>query len=204
MTMKSKKNQSVSEKSMKKKRYGFLILLVLIILFLFTVIVMYKNSVKPDRLAIHDTKPDTKGAYFIRVNQELIKQMVSNWIPNDLFWPTVYSITCRISRSGNWRWFAIMRGYYGIISPGCGRRISWIRSQKRSLPHYQTIPTNGGSHRLRVNGSLGMKSSVTFMMIYWPENQIFTRGRIILFNFLISTSPSWGVWTPASSMPHVT
>ncbi len=30
-----------------------------------------------------------KGVYFTKINQALIKQMHENWIPNDIFWPTV-------------------------------------------------------------------------------------------------------------------
>ena len=73
----------------KKSRIGLLILILLIALCIFTVIVMIINSVKPERLALEKRENDVKGAYFIRVNKELVDQMAANWLPNDLFWPTV-------------------------------------------------------------------------------------------------------------------
>jgi hypothetical protein len=66
-----------------------LILILFIALCLFVVIIMIINSKKPDPLALDGMENQAKGAYFIRVNQVLIEQMSENWIPNDLFWPTV-------------------------------------------------------------------------------------------------------------------
>lgn len=68
---------------------GPYILLLLIALCIFVVIIMIINSIKPERLALEKRENDVKGAYFIRVNKALVDQMAENWLPNDLFWPTV-------------------------------------------------------------------------------------------------------------------
>ena len=65
------------------------ILILFIALCLFVVIIMIINSKKPDPLALEGMENQVKGAYFIRVNQVLVDQMAENWLPNDLFWPTV-------------------------------------------------------------------------------------------------------------------
>jgi hypothetical protein len=72
-----------------KKRYGSLVITVLIVLLLFIVVVMVVNSRKPGYLTIENVDRKVKGAYFTKVNQTLLKQMYENWLPNDLFWPTV-------------------------------------------------------------------------------------------------------------------
>jgi hypothetical protein len=50
---------------------------------------MATNSRKPDAIALKNVDRNIKGAYFTKTNQALIKQMYENWLPNDLFWPTV-------------------------------------------------------------------------------------------------------------------
>ena len=73
----------------RKGRAAPLILILFIALCVFVVIIMIINSKKPDTLALESQENQVKGAYFIRVNQVLIEQMAENWLPNDLFWPTV-------------------------------------------------------------------------------------------------------------------
>ena len=85
--MDEKEPQKLSKKGGFK--VGPLILLVLIALFLFVIIIMFINSRMPGRLVLKDVDKKVKGAYFIRTNHALIKQMCENWLPNDLFWPTV-------------------------------------------------------------------------------------------------------------------
>ena len=74
---------------MDKKRYLLLMVMALAVLFLFVVIVMAINSRKPSVIALKNVDRNIKGAYFTKTNQALIKQMYENWLPNDLFWPTV-------------------------------------------------------------------------------------------------------------------
>ena len=84
-----KKRPEEPSKKTKKSKYGRLVLLVVVALFLFTVIIMAVNSKKPGDLSLKDVDRKVKGAHFVRTNQALIIQMSENWMPNDLFWPTV-------------------------------------------------------------------------------------------------------------------
>ena len=71
------------------KRNRLLIACVLAaVLVLFFVVVMVSHSSKPDHLALENVDRKVKGAYFIRVNEALIRQMQDDWLPNDYFWPT--------------------------------------------------------------------------------------------------------------------
>jgi hypothetical protein len=76
----------------KEKRWWtgkLFISLVLLAFIIFVVVVMFINSVKPSRITLIELDSNVKGAAFIRTNQALIEQMHKNWLPNDLFWPTV-------------------------------------------------------------------------------------------------------------------
>jgi hypothetical protein len=76
----------------KEKRWWtgkLFISLVLLAFIIFVVAVMIINSVKPSRITLIELDSNVKGAAFIRTNQALIEQMHKNWLPNDLFWPTV-------------------------------------------------------------------------------------------------------------------
>jgi hypothetical protein len=84
-----KENLKTSLARMAKKKYLLFLFMPLIALFLFVVIVMATNSRKPDAIALKNVDRNIKGAYFTKTNQALIKQMYENWLPNDLFWPTV-------------------------------------------------------------------------------------------------------------------
>ena len=72
------------------KRRTFFVVVVLLALFLFVIIVMIINAMKPEFLAERPGDPKTKGTYFIKANLALIEQMHENWLPNDLFWPTIF------------------------------------------------------------------------------------------------------------------
>lgn len=63
--------------------------LFLLALVVFVVVIMFINATKPDRIALGELDSNVKGAAFIKANQLLIEQMRRNWLPNDLFWPTV-------------------------------------------------------------------------------------------------------------------
>ncbi len=86
--MAKQKSEMASEEKAKGKYVPF-ILMVLIALFLFVVIVMGINSRKPKYFSVDPGSEEIKGAYFIKTNLALIKQMHKNWLPNDIFWPTV-------------------------------------------------------------------------------------------------------------------
>ncbi len=73
----------------EKKRIAVYVGLALLIFTCWVLVVMYINSRKPDFVEPSDYDPKVKGAAFVRVNQALIKQMYENWLPNDIFWPTV-------------------------------------------------------------------------------------------------------------------
>ena len=62
---------------------------VLLIIFLFSVLVMAFNSRKPGSLKLGKLDKKVPGIAFITTNEKLAEQMVKNWLPNDLFWPTV-------------------------------------------------------------------------------------------------------------------
>jgi hypothetical protein len=67
----------------------FAILFLIIAFVVFVVVVMLVNSAKPDRITLGELDSNFKGAAFIKTNQILIESMYKNWLPNDLFWPTI-------------------------------------------------------------------------------------------------------------------
>ena len=73
----------------RKGRYALFVLIVLVALCLFVVITMIINSIKPDLINLEKRDNEVKGVYFVRANLAIIDQMADNWLPNDLFWPTV-------------------------------------------------------------------------------------------------------------------
>jgi hypothetical protein len=80
---------SEKQKEKEKKSNGFTIGVVILALIIFTLIVMGINSRKPDFIEPAKQETKVKGAAFIRTNQILIEQFAGNWLPNDIFWPTV-------------------------------------------------------------------------------------------------------------------
>lgn len=64
--------------------------LVILVLVVITLIIMFINSKKPDHLQLGETGANVKGGSFIKVNEMLIRQLSDNWLPNDLFWPTIF------------------------------------------------------------------------------------------------------------------
>jgi hypothetical protein len=85
----SKENPKTLLARAGKKKYLLFVFMALAALFLFVVIVMAINSRKPEAITLKNVDKNIKGAYFIKTNQALIKQMYENWLPNDLFWPTI-------------------------------------------------------------------------------------------------------------------
>ena len=76
-------------KEKKKRRYRAAVLFIILVIIVFVVVVMAINSRKPDGITLATSKDDVKGAAFIKTNQILIEQMHKNWLPNDIFWPTI-------------------------------------------------------------------------------------------------------------------
>ncbi|MCD4718019.1 MAG: DUF2333 family protein, partial [Desulfobacterales bacterium] len=81
--------ETISEKK-KRKKTKFWIPAILLVLVMFVLVVMFINAKKPDRITLGKLDSHVKGAAFIKTNQVLIEQMYSNWLPNDIFWPTVF------------------------------------------------------------------------------------------------------------------
>jgi hypothetical protein len=79
---------SESQKLHRRRKRRFI--LILLAFFLFVVIVMAIHSRKPEPLIVTDADAAVRGARFIRTNQLLIEQMFRDWLPNDLFWPTLF------------------------------------------------------------------------------------------------------------------
>lgn len=72
------------------KKYLSIALVALALLVIFVVVVMFLNSRKPPYHSLEGADKQVKGAHFVRINQALIKDMSENWLPNDIFWPTVF------------------------------------------------------------------------------------------------------------------
>ncbi|MDZ7699945.1 MAG: DUF2333 family protein [Deltaproteobacteria bacterium] len=74
----------------KGGRFGFLIVVGLLVLIVFIGVTMWTNSRMPEPLTQEKLDKTVKGAAFIRANQRLIQNMEANWLPNDIFWPTLF------------------------------------------------------------------------------------------------------------------
>jgi hypothetical protein len=72
-----------------RRRVRLLVGIIVVAFVFFVVITMAMNSRKPAVLKLEKPEKDVKGAYFVKANQALLQQMIQNWLPNDLFWPTV-------------------------------------------------------------------------------------------------------------------
>lgn len=80
--------EEISTKKSGNRHYRLIGLGIFIALLLFVIIVMWVNSIKPKEIVLDKVDKNIRGAYFIKMNQGLIRQMYENWLPNDLFWPT--------------------------------------------------------------------------------------------------------------------
>lgn len=85
-------NSEIGQKSLQRMRtvYGRSLALILLALIIISIVIMAMNSTKPGFLTLKDLEGQVKGSYFVRVNQAMVKQMYENWLPNDLFWPTIF------------------------------------------------------------------------------------------------------------------
>jgi len=81
--------ETATEEKKKKKGKKAAVLVIFLCLIIFFAVVMAINSRKPENIAIDKLDGDIKGMAFITTNKLLVEQMYSNWLPNDLFWPTV-------------------------------------------------------------------------------------------------------------------
>ncbi|MBW1798694.1 MAG: hypothetical protein JRJ21_09895, partial [Deltaproteobacteria bacterium] len=79
--------ETISEKK-KGGKSKIIVPVILLALVVFTVVVMFINSKKPDRIMLGKLDTQVRGAAFIKTNQALLEHMYGNWLPNDIFWPT--------------------------------------------------------------------------------------------------------------------
>lgn len=73
-----------------KKKAKATLLVIFAVLAVFVLIVMAINNRKPGPVELGSVDRGVKGGVFVKTNQVLIQQMYRNWLPNDLFWPTVF------------------------------------------------------------------------------------------------------------------
>ena len=85
-----KKLPKITQKRKGKTKYGRLALILVLFLVIFVLVVMAVNSRKPGALSTDNIDKNVKGAYFLKTNQALLKQMLDNWLPNDMYWPTIF------------------------------------------------------------------------------------------------------------------
>jgi hypothetical protein len=79
-----------SESPKREGRLRRRIVIILSAFVLFVIVVMAIHSRKPEPLVVTDADHAVHGTRFIITNQLLIEQMFKDWLPNDLFWPTVF------------------------------------------------------------------------------------------------------------------
>ncbi|WP_028321373.1 DUF2333 family protein [Desulfatiglans anilini] len=79
-----------SGKSREAGKTKWVVALVVAVLVCFSLVVMVVNSRKPEPLELSDYDRNVRGAAFVRANLVLLEQMIDNWLPNDLFWPTIF------------------------------------------------------------------------------------------------------------------
>ncbi|HEJ83332.1 MAG TPA: DUF2333 family protein [Desulfobacteraceae bacterium] len=79
-----------NDKDKEKVKYGRIIGVIILVLVVVSLIIMAINSRKPEPLQLGELDKTVNGAAFVKVNELLIEQMSDNWLPNDLFWPTVF------------------------------------------------------------------------------------------------------------------
>lgn len=82
--------EEASREDSERRKSGRLIGFIILILIIISLIIMLINSRKPGPLQLGEMDKGVKGAAFVRVNELLIEQMSDNWLPNDLFWPTLF------------------------------------------------------------------------------------------------------------------
>ncbi len=85
-----KEPPKMAQKRKGKTKYGRLVLILTLCLVLFVLVVMAVNSRKPGALSLDNVNKNVKGSHFLQTNQALIRQMLDNWLPNDIFWPTIF------------------------------------------------------------------------------------------------------------------
>ena len=87
--MSDKKPATGSESKASKNKF-LISVVIIIILILFCLFVMIRNSIKPDVVDLSNITENKKGVYFVKANQALVERMLDRWLPNDIFWPTVF------------------------------------------------------------------------------------------------------------------
>lgn len=77
----------MQEEARKKKAKGAWAVIAAVIV-LFVLLVMVISSRKPAPISLGELPKGVKGAAFVTTNKTILDQMLKNWMPNDLFWPT--------------------------------------------------------------------------------------------------------------------
>jgi hypothetical protein len=80
----------MQEEATQKKKAGGAWAVIAAVIVLFVLIVMVVSSKKPDPISLGELPKGVKGAAFVTINRMILDQMLKNWMPNDLFWPTAF------------------------------------------------------------------------------------------------------------------
>jgi len=122
------------------------------------------NSVKPKPLNVTNYNKAIKGSLFIRTNQALIAQMLDNWMPNDVFWPTVL-----LDNMPNFQLGELEVVRYNVR----------VLRDRRPLTPFPTTPSNGGFLLQRASGKRPMITWKGITGTSKKANHPFTRGQTI-------------------------
>ncbi|MBN1276313.1 MAG: DUF2333 family protein [Deltaproteobacteria bacterium] len=87
--MADKKTDTGSGRNTAKNKV-LIVAVIIVILILFCLFVMIRNSIKPDVIDLSNVTENKKGVYFVKANQALVERMFDRWLPNDIFWPTIF------------------------------------------------------------------------------------------------------------------
>ena len=135
-----------------KKHRGRLVGLLILILVVFCIVVMSINSRKPEPLKGIKYDAKVKGAAFVRTNQMLIQQMFENWLPNDLYWPTIFLDNMPSFQIGE---LEVVRYNIHVLRDNLSRMRTTDKIDRKVEDTFTALsndPINGGSHRRKANG----------------------------------------------------
>jgi hypothetical protein len=107
----------------------------------------------------------------------LIKQMVENWLPNDIYWPTVFLDNMPNFQIGE---LEVVRYNIHVLRDNLSRMRTTDKIDARwrmPLRPFPMIPINGGSLRRRANGRMPMTIWKCTTRTYCPEvSHFYPRG----------------------------
>lgn len=88
--MANEKSDSGFESSTPKNKILIVTITLIISFIVFVFSVMIRNSIKPDVINLSNIIESKDGEYFVQANEALVETMLDRWLPNDIFWPTVF------------------------------------------------------------------------------------------------------------------